>query len=557
MVNHGLQGITAKHVGPGRQIADKSFYLADLRQRLQDITSEMQSLEDESNLIEQDNLLFAQHSRKHENMIKEVRIKEGNLADFNLALDKVRTHTDVADVRAMYERVRERNEHERNNVDDVFLRAAAAEKAVKETEERINEHYEKISQRMLAIGEEAQQEYIDLREENNMLNQETSRKMRIMGEVETRIRMAEAELASDAYRVHMRGLELQKLHALLLRQKALLEEDAASGMTGEQLRDRLIRQVKDTNAEIADLELRIRGLEKQLSQLTETVEERESEVMAAKSYQTHAPKYEALFAKEKQINDYVQTFPEAMAAEVANKERLQTAIVALLKHISSQVITHETLPTDASKLEELKADLTFKQISQKQSETTIVIVQKELEKRKEELARVQGLDVKIEGELKELRSKIETMKATSASYKSAEELRSEHAIEKAALETSLQDYKRMRDAMKISLQQANSALDVLERRIQGNSYQKTLVALEKKLATQRTATETIADAIASRKRESDYERIMKESMQIVAELNTLHKAAAAPPPGQAGLGLGVASLTSPTSSGMVGGTIRR
>ena len=145
-LNHGLGGLATARVGPARQVADKTFYMSDLRQRLQDITLEMQAMDDEMEQIEHDGALHTQLQRKHENLLREVRLKEGNLADFNLALDKVRQHIAVADVRAMYDRLRDRNEHERSRVDDEFLRATAAETAVQEIEERIGEHYEKIAE---------------------------------------------------------------------------------------------------------------------------------------------------------------------------------------------------------------------------------------------------------------------------------------------------------------------------------------------------------------------------------------------------------------------------
>lgn len=104
IMNHGLQGLVTRPQGPGRQIADRSYYANDLRQRLQDITMEMQGMEDEAQHIENDNKLEAQLARRFENMAKEARMKEGQLADFNLALDKVRGHIDINELRAMIDR---------------------------------------------------------------------------------------------------------------------------------------------------------------------------------------------------------------------------------------------------------------------------------------------------------------------------------------------------------------------------------------------------------------------------------------------------------------------
>lgn len=298
-------------------------------------------------------------------------------------------------------------------------------------------------------------------------------------------------------------------------------------MTGPQLRERMIRQIKDINSEISAIESRIQMESQAISKLQDQIAKREEDVVSAKNYHIHAPKYESLFAKERQIKEFMASAPETLATEVANKEKLQKGIVALLRHISSQVIAQEGLPTDSTKLDELKADLTFKQKSQQQAEMTVVIVRQEMTKRQEELDRVNKLDVKIEAELKELANKMEQMRTTMAGYKAGEELKAEHEKEKARMEAELSELRRMRESNKLSLQQTNSTLDALERRVITNAYYKSITTLEKKLATQRQATESVAEVLAARKRDSDYDRIKKEALSIVNDLNNAHKSTAA------------------------------
>lgn len=52
-------------------------------------------------------LLSDQYERKYEGLLKEVRNLEGTLADYNLAMDKLRTSTDPEEVRGYHRQVRE------------------------------------------------------------------------------------------------------------------------------------------------------------------------------------------------------------------------------------------------------------------------------------------------------------------------------------------------------------------------------------------------------------------------------------------------------------------
>jgi intraflagellar transport protein 74 len=526
MMTHGLQGIVTKNVGPGRQVADKAYHTLELRQRLQDIDNEMQNMRDEITKIETDNTLQAQLARKYDNMLKDIRNKEGDLADFNLALDKVRTNIDAAELRDMFDRLRQRNEHERSAVDEVFMRAATAEKAVRETENRVSEFHDRLAQRVGSLGDDAQQEYSDLRDEEALHLRENAKKEQLLGDIDARIQAAHEDLASEAYQVHARGLQLQRLHASLTRQRTQLEEEFDSGATGEELYARLMRLLKESKSDAAALEVRVMELERGNARTQQEVEKREKDVVSAQNFQANSHKYESIFAKDKHIRDYINTFPESMAVEVATKERVQGTIVALLKHISSQVAAQETLPTDAAKLDELKADLSFKQMSQQQSEATITVVKKELVKRREELARIQGLDRKVEEELVELKNKKAEMQDGLGKFKSADELRREHAEKKALLTRQAVDFRRMRDALRLALQQTSQEFDTASRLLQANPQHKTLVALEAKLASLRKASHAIEESLAARRRESDYARLKEQSMATVEELNGMHKQAA-------------------------------
>jgi intraflagellar transport protein 74 len=128
----GVSGMPTRPMGPGRVIADKSYYLTDLGRREKDISSELDRMRQEIDRTAADNALHAALERKYEAHMKEVRVLEGQLADFNLAFDKLRTNTNVAEIRDNYAHLRERNEREKKQVDDIFLKAQMQEKQTKE-----------------------------------------------------------------------------------------------------------------------------------------------------------------------------------------------------------------------------------------------------------------------------------------------------------------------------------------------------------------------------------------------------------------------------------------
>ena len=102
VTNHGMSGIKAQNQGPQRQIYDRSYYLNLLKTKNNDIVGEIQKMKQEVEDINKDNNNYLTLERKYEALIKDVRKFEGELADYNLALDKHRSETKPDDIEALY-----------------------------------------------------------------------------------------------------------------------------------------------------------------------------------------------------------------------------------------------------------------------------------------------------------------------------------------------------------------------------------------------------------------------------------------------------------------------
>jgi hypothetical protein len=120
VTQQGMMGMKVTNQGPGRQVADKSYYMGELRKKCDDLGTEIQKMNNEIEQHNKDNTTYTQMERKYESLIKEVRKLQGDLADYNLIVDKSRTKTDPQDIAAAYQQLKARNDMERRRVDDIF-----------------------------------------------------------------------------------------------------------------------------------------------------------------------------------------------------------------------------------------------------------------------------------------------------------------------------------------------------------------------------------------------------------------------------------------------------
>ena len=87
--------------------------------------------------ITKDNTTYLTLERKYESLIKDVRKYEGELADYNLALDKYRSDTKPDDIEALYMHIKMQNDKQRTHLDNLFGEKRDMETEIQNTEQEI------------------------------------------------------------------------------------------------------------------------------------------------------------------------------------------------------------------------------------------------------------------------------------------------------------------------------------------------------------------------------------------------------------------------------------
>lgn len=507
-----------KPLGPQRQLADTSYYLNQLRTKQTDIVAEIASLKAESQQITTDNSAYTQYERKYEVIIKEVRQLEGQLADFNLAVDKIRTNTPVEDIKDMYQVLKRRNEQTRMQVDEIFLRTAEIDTEAEKVREKIQTIHDIAGRKLAELGDEVQAEYQELQEENGMLHQQIHDKRGHFEELEDRIEEAKARLNSDQYKIHQRGLELTRERERLIRQKESLEEETAVVLSPEEMREKLLNKVKSCNAEIEENKKVMANMEEEIDTLNDNVRDKEEEIVNAKKMAAKAKKYEAVYERDRKMQEFIDSFPENKAKHHDNMEKLKATNIALLNHISKNIHHQQNLP-NAENLAEMKQELSFKESKMSHSQATLQRLNVDLDRRKDELVKIESLDKKINNELKNLNEKIESMQTEMSNFKSVEQLSAEATETKKMLLKENQRYKVYGKDMNQQVQEMNAEFERLKREISGNETMKRVETLENKLRSISQNVFKLSEYIVSRQRESDYKSIRKETKQVCKDIN--------------------------------------
>jgi hypothetical protein len=143
VTGQGVKGMKAQGGAGGRLVYDSAFYVGLLRKKINDVNNETIKLRGEMDQSSRDNSQYVQLEKRYEALLKNKENLEGQLADYNLALDKVttevepqlpqlkryisgicwqtRTSTDPEDVQQMALHMAEKNRQAGQDLDRIFM----------------------------------------------------------------------------------------------------------------------------------------------------------------------------------------------------------------------------------------------------------------------------------------------------------------------------------------------------------------------------------------------------------------------------------------------------
>ena len=393
VTQQGMMGMRVRTAGPGRQVQDNTYYLGLLRNKITEITAEINKFKREIDQFHADNSQYAQLERKYESYIKEVRQLEGQLADYNLAMDKTRTGSDPADLAQYQARLKEKNDYEKREVDNIFMRRKQRDELVQKCEQEISALQRQAEEKIEQLAPQKLQEYRQLVQSNAMGQQKAARLRQELDQINHKVRNAEHELNRDHLRDEYHRLTNQ-VERLERERNTLEEEMRTANMDPEEQRKVLLAKVKEDNARIARLEEELSEVNDEMSRLRRSVGDHEDELEQQKSNEGQNQKYEVLFKRDQEMTKFIEDFAETEAKGLAQQKETQQMIVSLLEAMSKDLARQNNMPS-RDQVSEMQNDLSFKERQLKASQSTQERLEAELEKRRAELQKIDQLDKKI------------------------------------------------------------------------------------------------------------------------------------------------------------------
>ncbi|XP_011812505.1 PREDICTED: intraflagellar transport protein 74 homolog isoform X2 [Colobus angolensis palliatus] len=269
VTQQGLTGMKTGMKGPQRQILDKSYYLGLLRSKISELTTEVNKLQKEIEMYNQENSVYLSYEKRAETLAAEIKEFQGQLADYNMLVDKLNTNTEMEEVMNDYNMLKAQNDRETQSMDVIFTERQAKEKQMRSVEEEIEQEKQAADDIIKNMSLENQVKYLEMKATNEKLLQELDTLQQQLDSQNMKKESMEAEIAHSQVKQEAVLLH-EKLYELESHRDQMIAEDKSIGSPMEE-RQKLLKQVKDDNQEIASMERQLTDIKEKINQFNEEI----------------------------------------------------------------------------------------------------------------------------------------------------------------------------------------------------------------------------------------------------------------------------------------------
>lgn len=515
VTKEGLGGIAPGSLGPGRQVADRSYYLGVLRSKNVELQAEIQRLRQQEETITKNNATMASMDGKAKLLNSDVNDLKNLLSDYNFAVSKAQAGADLNTLKSDTEQLKAYNSEQSNKVDQIFLEGKQRDAKARQLEDQIKAQLDEMDQKLNAEPEKKEL-YYTLRQESTKLMEELLPKQRDLEFLQRKHKTLQAELKGD--QVKQAAMKLQERKEKLEQKKAdILAEIKQHGGTLPDEKSRLLNQVKSETAEIEALQAQAEEVKAETQKVREALAHLESDLSEYKG--DRAEKYKELEAKDREMQDFIDKFDDAKREALETTTKTEEHIVQMLEAIGKNLAATDNLPSQ-QQVQEMSADLEFKKKQMDFSVSTHERLKNELELRKKELEKVDNLDAKITSELEAITEKIKSNEESIKKYSNLDALRQDADQRKRELIAKKTESLKLRDALKSSVHLLSSnKFEPLRQSLQENEVYAALQSQEQKIRLIHQTVFSLSDFIAQKGSEADYLPLKAQCLSMCDEIN--------------------------------------
>ncbi len=515
-----MLGIKTALSGPKRKILSRSYFLVLLKKKIDELTNEIVKFREEKDKKKTDIEAHKKLTEKNEDLSKEVRGLEGNLADYNLAFDKQRAGAKSDDLLNVQEHLAFQNQKLRAKVDAIFIERKNYEDKIISVEEQIKELKNFAEIKINELKPEEKEEYMKLKVQVKEANHSNKLREKKLQEISRNVMDQESKLRLDMDRITMFKLK-EDLRIFKEKEKKSQSNLKDCSLGFEDLRKKLMEDVKINKKVVQSLTKRHKELKK-LSRATYKKLQKIDEVINGDGSMKdeEKQKYEILYQKEQEIKNFLEKTEKLYEERLKEIETLEKTNLALLLSISNNKNLIKNKPKK-DELQEMSKEYKYKKFQTENSEQTLQRVQNELIRRQDDLKKVDEIEETLPKRIKELEGLFSTLKEEIEYFEKRDEEKDKITRAIDNIKSKIRMINNNKEDVDLKYKEAEMDYRGKLKQLQSHPNFKEFITKEKELSQINQLKFGIGNYIKVKQNEANYHEAVKDLEKITEQINIM------------------------------------
>lgn len=369
-----------------RVVESVGYYSNLLQTKIDAIVNEIGRLRTETEMADGDSEVRLKAERDFEEALKEVRMLEGELGDYNMANEYIRSGPSNEDLQNSVIDIMNHNMELEEEIDVIFLNRKKTEDEVAKCESEMKEMEAAMERKILQSNADKIYKFQAAINEINAVHKESKRQEEQMAEFRHKTSVLESHLEGQGLFVQMK--QFRKQINDIKQQIVQVEEDIQLvQMDEDDGREHLLQKVKGLQQQIKLFDEKTSLVQSEITDLQKEQLELRSELRMKSRFTgpDGAKALEHLFMVDKDISRSLEAVPETKSKLVAKQVKIKSTIEALLEDMSKNIFLTEVKLPSKGEMNMLKQEVAFKNANIDANQETISRLEHQKKARMEEV----------------------------------------------------------------------------------------------------------------------------------------------------------------------------
>lgn len=517
ITQHGIAGVrpgTTRGLPMTRQIQDKRYYVGLLQLKIRELSQEIATILKDIENQNKERTKLLHYDKRAKELAAELTALQGELADYNIVVDKMTSDIDKGSVGMEAKDLSLRNEHVTLEIENLFEERKMLEQTLNEMKKQLELEKTRTEQLVSNMDRNTRERYEHMSQQKTELQQKANDMQKQLDTLAKEQIRLEEEFALSPLKQEGAKLNLKIIEAEEKRNK--LREEEGNKLSPEQEKEKLLQKIRQDNADVAAAEAQHAETKRKTSEMENQLEQLELDVE-----DTHTEKqikYNELRKREEVIEQFMASFDQNKEDETIKLKRLEETIVERLNTISNAL----DIDIDFSTNEEMAIFTSvpdYDNYDSKDHDQSYKGLAREHLKLQQILNKLEVLEKKLKTETVDLKKRIDASENGVIRVESTERSKTESETKRQELIAELDLVKTQYTACEDDLGVIESTYNEMKQKLEKNDVYVQINRLENKLDALKEDSGKLQKFVQEQVQRANYDSLKERAYNLLNDYN--------------------------------------